>query len=470
MGVYERFVEGHRERAIVNAFVIGVTEGIDDELKHAYAAGGAMHALAVSGIHVSILYGVLLFLLQPLAKRRAGPWSIAVISLLVLWMFAFITGLSPSVLRAVTMFSFVAIARPIGRTTSIINTLAASAFFLLLYDPYLILSAGFQLSYLAVFGIVLLYRPIYNLWEHRWAWSDWIWQVTCVSLAAQLSTLPVTLYYFHQFPIYFLLSNLFVVPGSAIVLLGGILLLLISPIPFLAPWLGKLLGLLVYVLNEGLFLVERLPSSLIEPISLTLLQAFCVAGLIVVVYLLLQTRKFYWTLILLGLASVISIANWLDKSDNVGQFVVYRIANQGCIDWIDRRRVFTLADSAAHINTDAGRFHVRPNRLAWRVANAQMAKREQIGSTAFVVFHGRRFLCIRGKPFETTPGQETDYLIVGNNAVPSLETLIRNIKFDTLILDSSNSLRYCERLKAEAALLGKPCFAVLTDGAFTLNM
>ncbi|HRG10525.1 MAG TPA: ComEC/Rec2 family competence protein, partial [Cyclobacteriaceae bacterium] len=122
----------------------------------AYAASGAMHVLAVSGMHVGIIYLIILFLFKPIKKYRWSPWLIACLSIFLLWSFAFVTGLSPSVLRAVTMFSFVALAKPLGWRTNIYNTLATSAFVLLLYDPYLIMSVGFQLSYLAVVGIVYL--------------------------------------------------------------------------------------------------------------------------------------------------------------------------------------------------------------------------------------------------------------------------------------------------------------------------
>src|SRR6185369_7936506 len=124
----------------------------------------------------------------------------------LLWGYAFLTGLSPSVLRAVTMFSFVAIAKPVGRRTNFYNTLAASAFCLLLYDPYLIMSVGFQLSYLAVLGIVYLQRPIYNLWEAKSWFADWAWQLSCVSIAAQIATFALGFLYFHQFPVYFLVA------------------------------------------------------------------------------------------------------------------------------------------------------------------------------------------------------------------------------------------------------------------------
>jgi len=158
----------------------------------------------------------------------------SVTSLSLLWGFAFVTGLSPSVLRAVTMFSFIALARPFGKQTNIYNTLAASVFFLLIYNPYLIMSVGFQLSYLAVLGIVYLQRPMYNLWEIENRVGDWIWQITSVSIAAQTATFALALLYFHQFPTYFLISNLLVVPLSTLVLVFGIFLLAISFFPPLA--------------------------------------------------------------------------------------------------------------------------------------------------------------------------------------------------------------------------------------------
>ncbi len=179
------FVSGKDERAIAIALVLGVTDGIDNDLQNAYAASGAMHVLAVSGMHVGIIYAIVLLLFKPLSKFRNSKWIVAVVSLVCLWVFSFITGNSPSVLRAVTMFSFIAIARPFGMRTNIYNTLAASAFVLLIYNPYLIMSVGFQLSYLAVLGIVYLQRPLYQLWEIENTLGDWTWKITCVSIAAQ---------------------------------------------------------------------------------------------------------------------------------------------------------------------------------------------------------------------------------------------------------------------------------------------
>lgn len=468
----DHFVEGPREQAIVKAFVIGVTEGVDDELRQAYSSSGAMHALAVSGLHVSILYGVLVFLLSRLDKHRAGQWFVAGISLLVLWMFAFVTGLSPSVLRAVAMFSFVAIAKPINRTTSIYNTLAASAFFLLLYDPFLILSAGFQLSYLAVLGIVVFYRPIYNLWETPWVFSNWLWRITAVSIAAQLATMPLTLYYFHQFPIYFLLANLFVIPASMVILLGGILLLLVSPAGWIAGWLGKGLHLLVYLLNEGLFWIEQLPLSVINGISFTLIQAFCIGAFILGLFLLIRTRKFYWVTIIFAIAIIFSAEDWransiLDKR----QFTVYRVNGHSAMEWSASGQARFLADSLLQSDLSKINYHIQPNRLSNKIDRVQ----ELTAPTGISFFRvsGKTFLWIRSTPKSPFPALHIDYLIVGANALKSLESLNHNnhsLFFDYLIFDSSNSLRYCERLEAEARKLGIPCYSVLSQGSLTVNL
>lgn len=465
----DRFVDGSREQAIVKAFVIGITEGVDDELKQAYTASGAMHALAVSGLHVSILYGVLLLILRPLDKHPAGQWTVALVSLFVLWMFGFLTGLSPSVLRAVTMFSFVAIAKPINRTTSIYNTLAASAFFLLLYDPFLILSAGFLLSYLAVLGIVMLYRPVYNLMECRWAITDWMWQITAVSIAAQLGTMPLTLYYFHQFPIYFLLANLFVIPASMIILLGGILMLVLSWVNFAAVWIGKGLHVMVYLLHEGLFWIEQLPFSVIHDIHFTALQCWCIGSGILGMYFLLSTKKFFVTIFIVTLVVAFSMENWREHGvvRSRKEFVVYHIVGSGALEWTIQDEVLLLVDSALSAIDDKIRFHVNPNQQFNRVRGGQPTPVSK--NSVWYRVAGKDFLWIRSGPVPAVP-VDVDYLIIGGNAVRSLDSLVDTINFDHLILDSSNSLRYCEQLQAEAERLGKPVFSVLASGAFTMKL
>ena len=283
-------VRGEREQGIASALVLGVTDGLDNELLNAYAATGAMHVLAVSGLHISIIYMLLLTLLKPLKKIKYGEWILALISLIVLWGYSFVTGLSPSVLRAVTMFSFMAISKPMGRNTNIYNTMAASALFILLFDPYLIMSVGFQLSYLAVIGIVYLQPGLYKLWQPRQRLWDEIWKISCVSIAAQISTFALGLLYFHQFPNYFLLSNLLVIPGSFLVLIVGIGVLAIGFIGTLASGLGWVLTWLIKGLNIVVFSVEKIPFSLVENINVGVAQCWILMLIMVCITLLLQRK------------------------------------------------------------------------------------------------------------------------------------------------------------------------------------
>lgn len=149
------------------------------------------------------------------------------ILLLCLWSYAFITSLSPSVMRAVTMFSFIAIANVMQRQTNIYNTLAASAFLLLILEPNMVFEVGFQLSYLAVLGIVSIYPIVYPLFVFKSKWTDTLWQLNCVSIAALIATFPLGIFYFHQFPNYFLVANILVLPLIPFIIYFGLSFLLL---------------------------------------------------------------------------------------------------------------------------------------------------------------------------------------------------------------------------------------------------
>jgi len=363
--VMRNHLPGQREQAIALALVLGVNDGLDNDLQNAYSASGAMHVLSVSGLHVSILYLVILFFLKPIQSKPWSRWAIAIFSVLILWFYAFITGLSPSVLRAVTMFTFIAIARPFGRRSNIYNTLAASAFILLLYNPYLIMSVGFQLSYIAVVGIVYLQRPIYNLWETGNKVLDWVWQITCVSIAAQIATFALGLLYFHQFPVYFLFSNLFVIPGSFAVLLLGVLLLVIDWFTPLATVVGYLLDISIKILNGSVFLVEDLPYSLINGVYFTTLQCWLLIGFIFSVIFLLEKRSFHFAIGAVLIGILFSLQSWMHFNEEVNakRLVVYQVPGHSAIDLIENGQSLFLADSALMINDERIRFHIRPNRI-----------------------------------------------------------------------------------------------------------
>ena len=181
----------------MSALVVGDKSELEVELKQGFSIAGAMHVLAVSGLHVGIIYKVLEFLFNLLFRNKKYQRLQAIIILIVLWSYAFITGLSPSVLRAVWMFSFIVIANLKLSHPNVYNTLAASAFFILVMNPNYLFHVGFQLSYIAVLGIVSIYPLLYRLLKSNNRFLNAVWGLTVVSIAAQISTFPIALYYFH---------------------------------------------------------------------------------------------------------------------------------------------------------------------------------------------------------------------------------------------------------------------------------
>ncbi len=467
-----QYVSGEQERAIANALVLGVTDAIDTDLVNAYSASGAMHVLSVSGLHVGIIYAILLFLLKPLNKYSWSRWVVAIISLICLWGFAFVTGLSPSVLRAVVMFSFVAVARPFGKRTNIYNTLAASAFVLLLYNPYLIMSVGFQLSYLAVLGIVYLQRPIYNLWEIENRMGDWVWQITCVSIAAQLATFSLGLLYFHQFPVYFLVSNLFVIPLSTGVLVAGVLLLAISFISPLAILIGKLLTWLIYFLNWTVFTTEKLPISLISDIHITTLQCWLLMGVLISFILLFEFRSMKWMFAACLFTVLFSGFQWMhfQESVNKSQFVVYSISGHRAYEFIEKGQSYFFADSSLANNEERIRFHIRPNRLQNGVALVNQKNPSIRNIDGIDVFHwqGKSFVAAQ-KDIQLPTNLIVDYLIVSQNSFPLFNKSSKNFQIGQLIIDGSNSRSYTNKLTKFAQAENIPVHAVLEKGAFILK-
>ncbi|HRG78639.1 MAG TPA: ComEC/Rec2 family competence protein, partial [Cyclobacteriaceae bacterium] len=468
--VIRKNIPGEQEQAIAMALVLGVTEGIDTDLQNAYSASGAMHVLAVSGLHVGIIYGIILVLLRPLNSYAWSRWIVAGISLLLLWSFAFVTGLSPSVLRAVTMFSFIALARPLGWRTNIYNTLAASAFVLMIYNPFLIMSVGFQLSYLAVLGIVYLQRPIYNLWEIENRAGDWIWQITCVSIAAQIATFALGMLYFHQFPVYFLVSNLFVIPLSTLVLIGGIILLVISAWYWLALLVGKLVVVLIQLLNWLVFKTEELPFSLISNIHLTTFQCWVIMIILLSIIFMIQYRSVKG-LYLAGILTLIFVftqylhfRNWVDRK----QFVVYSISGHSAMEWIDSGVSYFKADSALQSDEERMRFHIRPNRLQRGViaVNKEIPFKQKLPQNLETFYwQGNRIIFVQNREAQLPASAEIDYLVVGRNSISP--QAIKNLSVRQIILDGSNSRGYINRWRK--VIDKERLYAVLDEGAFVLT-
>ncbi len=258
------------ELGVINALLLGQRQHISSDLMKSYTGAGAIHILAVSGLHVGIILLILTFLFKPLNYFKNGKLITSVCIVILLWMFAVIAGLSASVVRAVTMFTAITIGLYSNRTSNIYNTLIISMFVLLLFNPNYLFEVGFQLSYLAVFAIVWIQPKIYKIWNPRYWIINKIWQLITVSMAAQIGVLPLSLYYFHQFPGLFFVSNLVIIPFLGIILLAGILVILLAAFGSLPHFLAKSYMLLIqgmnyfvsWISNQEVFIIQNITFSI----------------------------------------------------------------------------------------------------------------------------------------------------------------------------------------------------------------
>jgi competence protein ComEC len=260
---FNEMLESHLEGenlAVAKAIILGDKSMLDSETKNSFSATGAMHVLAVSGLHIGLILQILMeiakFFSRFISRKRA------VLSILILlWIYSILTGFSPSVIRSIFMFTILVLAQFFGKEQNNINSLFFSAFVLLLFQPMFLFDIGFQLSYLAMVGIYTLYRPIESWYQPKNKIIRYFWQGTAVGLAAQCMTVPLTLYYFHQFPNYFAIANLGLMVVSGLVLGLGIALFALHFIPLI----GKLTGFLLMISIAGMLWfiqwVEHLPGA-----------------------------------------------------------------------------------------------------------------------------------------------------------------------------------------------------------------
>lgn len=271
--------------SIARALILGDKSLLSKENRDSFSNAGAMHVLAVSGLHVGIILYIFIFIFRQFPKYISRRNAL-LFSVLLIWFYAGITGFSPSVLRASFMFSMLVLGQILSRQTDTLNILFFTAFVLLLINPLLIYNIGFQLSYLAMIGILLLYKPVSNIFQISNKWLLKAWEGTAIGISAQLVTVPLTLYYFHQFPNYFALSNLFVMVFAGIILGLGLFLFLFNKVGFLGHLLGVILGFLLMILLDVIEFIESLPGAVAYGFQLT-------EGVLLVTYLGLFLLLFF---------------------------------------------------------------------------------------------------------------------------------------------------------------------------------
>ena len=331
---------------IASALTFGYKNDLNTFVKNIFSRTGAMHVLAVSGLHVGIIFLIVNSMISLLKIPFRYDWLGHFFILLIIWSYALITGLSPSILRATTMMSFFIIARVFNKHTSIYNVLFSSVFFLLFVNPFLIIDVGFQLSILAVFGILFFYPKIYNLINVKHYILKKIWAISSVSLAAQLTTFPISIFYFHQFPNLFLLSNIFVIPLVFILLIVGLFTIVLSFNNSILILWGKFFSFLLSVLMSFLTTIESISFSTTKGLFISAEETLL--AYLAILFMVLYHKKRYFFL-KITCFSIVFLLICLDlKEDytiqNQKKVVIYNIPNHFALDLMAGNNHYFIAD------------------------------------------------------------------------------------------------------------------------------
>lgn len=468
---------GGNEYAVVAALLLGYKEKIDADLLHDYSGTGAMHILSVSGLHVGIVYLVFSFMLSFLKQKRGGRLIRALLLLMFVWFYALLTGLSPSVLRASAMLSFIIVGESFRQPANIYNSIAGSALLLLAFNPYLISDVGFQLSYMAVLGIVSMYPLIYRAWKPKFYLTDKIWSLLAVSLAAQIATFPLGIYYFNQFPNYFLLTNIVAVPLATLIIYAGIAVLITSFIPLISELLAQLLVLLLKALNYSVSFIESLPASVSDGLYIDFphLIILYLMILMMLLYALLRQKK--WLITALALCAGFFVFVLIHKIHTLNrkELIVYHIRNHTAIDFTDGNKTYFIADSALIADQSKIAYHIAPGRLKRNIDQViclplSKSSSGQSDSVFYAKYPFVQFADIRFAVYDDNRAGNKklslDYLLLTGNPECDAELLEQQYEARCVIMDGSNSLYRTKKWQQQLSARGISIYSTAEQGAF----
>lgn len=470
-----RYVPDKEAAAVAATLLLGYRASLNAETLSAYSRTGTLHVLSVSGMHVALLYVVISKLLGWSFLTRKNRWLKPVISILLIWAYALITGFSPSVNRAALMISLLIIGKTFNRDANSLNILAFSAFALLIYNPFYLADVGFQLSYLAVFGLIVLQPAIQKLLQPDHRIVRLVWSACCVSLAAQLVTSPLSLYYFHQFPVYFLISNLFILIPSAVIMYVGVLFLICPDGWLITQWLGWLLEKFIVLTNSGLHIIEKWPWASIDRvwISFTEYLLLSLAAMAFSMFIIFKTKKLFPVMLILVL--LFSLSTSLKKVKKFGQkeLVLFSFRkNTGMIFHVQNKAVIV---SDLNKTDKPFRYSIQPWLDSSAIQHYHLVSTKNSVKNGICIKRGNLIQCgyavlllydktLAKKQF--IKPLDVDVVYVTGNPKTDLKSIRQTASFKMLMIDGRNSDRLIRQLSAEAKANGIPYYSLKRNRAF----
>lgn len=475
---FYRYIPDQEASSLAATLILGYRADLNRDLVEAYSKTGTMHVLSVSGMHVGIVFLVLSFLLKPMNRTKKLILIRAIIIIALIWFYSLLTGFSPSVCRSALMLSFVVLGKAMNKNQNTYNLIAISAFFLLLYDPYYLFDVGFQLSYLAVTGLVYFHPIIYNAFYIKNKLLDHVWSYCALSIAAQLATFPLSLYYFHQFPMYFLLSNLLIVLPVAVIMYAGIAFLIIPYSLIIYP-LGKFLNWLINFTNGILYKIEKLPFSAMEGIWVSNFEYLLISSLVIllVFWHSLRNKISIWLALLICFILADSLSFKSIQNFGRQELIFYSLRKNTAIAYLHQGRSVIITDLKP--SDKLFNYSIKPSISSRGIDESIVLDPEQHFSgvnywsdSDFMQFGNFRILRWRNEFNNLLLNKriEVDMLLLSKGTAQKLQYIKERVDFKTAIIDSSNPEYKIKAWLKEAKNLGITCISLKKYPAYIVKL
>ena len=451
------------ELAVITALILGQQQDISKEVLQDYQYAGAVHILSVSGLHVGFILLFITFLLKPLPKNKTGNLIRLITVLVSLWLFALVAGLAPSVLRSATMFSFVAIGLFLNRETNIYHSLVVSLFLILLFEPLFLFDIGFQLSYIALFFILWLQPMLKTWWQPKNKIIEYFWDIITVSFAAQIGAMPLSIYYFHQFPGLFFVTNLVLIPCLVLIMALGVLLMLLAYFNYIPMVLSKTVEYSITFTNLFIKKIAAVESFVLKDIPLNF-------TLLIILYLIIFSWIFWikkpnYTKLILALSAVFVFqivyieANWQEQTKQ--DFIVFNVKKQTIIGQKTGKEITLFTNNNLLTNSFE-------QKMLQSYATANFCKLKQKDSLRNVMYFKNKKILIIDKSNIYQTSLKPDIIILKDSPKLNLERYIAKTKPKHIIADASNYASYVSAWKATCAQEKIPFHSTYEMGFFKL--
>jgi len=452
------------ELAVMNALLLGQRQEISKELSDNYSKAGAIHILAVSGLHVGIILLILSFVLKPLERVNKGKLIKLVLVIIFLWFFAVLAGMSASVTRAVTMFSAIALGQFFNKRNAVEHSLIFSMFIILLWKPLFLFDVGFQLSYTAVFGIIWVQPVLYQLWKPTFFIVDKGWQLISVSVAAQLGVLPISLFYFHQFPGLFFISNLIIIPFLGVILGLGLVVLVLSYVSILPVFLEGFYGDVISILNKVVTFVARQEKFLFSEISFSVIKMIFFYLLIILgfqLFLKLNTKRCF---LFLGSILAFQCVFILEK---------YTIAQKSELIVFHKSKNTIIGKrkgSSFEVYHSMDSLQISSQKLLINYKVGENISSQNYHKLSNLMYYKKQVVLIIEKDgLYDIKELNSPIVVLRESPKINLQRLAEKLKPAIIIADGSNYKSYIENWKATCKNLKIPFWTTYNQGAYILN-